>query len=230
MGKNDFPCHFSANSYTQWPVLLTYGDLWNECFDEGNMVFMSKYIWFRDNLELFTISQAIVHPKLQFWSHFYRNSWRKWSVWLTYGDIWKECFDEGNMVCMCKYTWFRDNLDLYSIWEAIVDDKNEFLCHFLCNSERKWWVLLTYGHIWKECFHKGNMVFICEYICFGDTLDLYSIWEAIVNEKNDFSCPFFGENIFGEKFFQQKFFCSECFNSQKNHVFEISIFHQNLDT
>ena len=131
MGKNDFPRHFSANSYTQWAALLTYGDLCNECFDEGNMVFMSKYIWFRDNLELFSIWQAILRAKLQFSCHFYRNSWTKWSVWLTYGDIWKECFDEGNMVFMCKYTSFRDNLDLYTIWEAIVNEKNDFSCPFL---------------------------------------------------------------------------------------------------
>ena len=107
---------------------------------------------------------------------------------------------------MCKYTWFRDNSDLYSIWEAIIDWKNEFLCHFLCNSERKWWVLVRYGDIWMECFHKGNMVFMSQYICFWDTLDLYNIGEAIVNKKNEFSCPFFGQKIFGQKFFSAKFF------------------------
>ena len=230
MGKNDFPRHFSANSYTQWAVLLAYGDLWNDCFDEGSMVFMSKYIWFRDNLELFSIWEAILRPKLQFSCHFYRKSWTKWSVWLTYGDVWKEWFDEGNMVFMCKYTWFRDNLDLYSIWEAIVDHKNEFLCHFLCNSEKKWWVLLTYGDIWKECFHKGNMVFISEYICFAD------VWTFIVFEKPSlmrkmtFHVLFLVKKFLGKNFFQQNFFCSECFNSQKNHIFEISIFHQNLNT
>ena len=71
MGKYDFPCHFSANSYTQWPVLLTYGDLWSECFDEDNMVFMSKYIWFRDNLDLYSIWEAIFNEKNDFSSPFF---------------------------------------------------------------------------------------------------------------------------------------------------------------
>ena len=62
------------------------------------------------------------------------------------------------------------------------------------------------------------------------------LWTFIVFEKPSlmrkmtFHVLFLVKIFLGKNFFQQKFFCSECFNSQKNHVFEISIFHQNLDT
>ena len=62
------------------------------------------------------------------------------------------------------------------------------------------------------------------------------LWTFIVFEKpslmrkKTFHVLFLVKIFLGKNFFYQNFFCSECFNSQKNHVFEISIFHQNVDT
>ena len=69
-----------------------------------------------------------------------------------------------------------------------------------------------------------------------DIHGLEIIWTFILFEKPSlmrkmtFPVLFLVKKFLGKIFFHQNIFCSECFNSQKNHVFEISIFHQNLNT
>ena len=75
--------------------------------------------------------------------------------------------------------------------------------------------------IWYSCVNIHGLEIIWTFILFE---------KPSLMRKMTFHVLFLVKKFLGKIFFHQNFFCSECFNSQKNHVFEISIFHQNLNT
>ena len=94
-------------------------------------------------------------------------------------------------------------------------------------SNRCGWHMVIYERsasmnvIWYSCVNIHGLEIIWTFILFE---------KPSLMRKMTFHVLFLVKIFLGKNIFQQKFFCSECFNSQKNHVFEISIFHQNLDT
>ena len=187
---------------------------------------MSKYTWFRDNLHLHSIWEAVVHQKNKFSGHIWAKSWTHLSVLFWYGDFWKECSDKRNMVFVWKYTWFKDNLNLYSIWESMVHQKNKFSGHILAKSWTHWSVLFWYGDLWKECSDEGNMVFMSKYTWYRDNLYLYSICQAMVHQKNEFWGHLWGNSdladleIFSLNFFFEKIFFTQNASIRKKTCFQ----------
>ena len=117
-----------------------------------------------------------------------------------YCDIWKERFYEANMAFMTKYTLFWDNLELYSIWQAIVRLKIEFSCHFLSVSRTEYKYcsdmaiyersgsMKVVWHSWQKvhCFETIWSFLAFDKASFVWKSSFYVIFEAILGQNHQY--------------------------------------------
>ena len=203
-----------------------YTPVWNVC-----MVTLWKYTWFWDHLGLL--------------NHFTRRrSWEK----LTFHVIFQPIRTHNERCCWhmviyemsasMKVIWYlcQNTYGLEIIWSFLPFHKPYFVQNYSFRiifiairgqSNRCGWHMVIYQRsasmnvIWYSCVNIHGLEIIWTFIVFE---------KPSLMRKITFQVLFLVKKFLGKIFFQQNFFCSECFNWPKNHVFQISIFHQNLNT